>query len=199
MTGSVVIAGIDSSGNIIAGKSDGNSVAISTNGTRATFRYVAQDVTPVATATDVLVLSGSASKIIRVTKVSVVGTATAASIYDHYVIKRTAANTGGTSTSVTAAQSDSTDSAQTGTLRLYTANPSGLGTGISVEANKTYLSASATPGAAALPSVYTFGLRNDKAIVLRGTAESLAINFGGQAVPSGASLYLSIEWTEDGI
>lgn len=199
MTGSVVIAGIDSNGNIIAGKSDGKSVAISTNGTRSTFRYVAQDVTPVATATDVLVLSGSASKIIRVTKVSVVGTATAASIYDHYVIKRTAANTGGTSTSVTAAQSDSTDNAQTGTLRLYTANPSGLGAGISVEANKTYLSASATPGAAALPSVYTFGLRNDKAIVLRGTAESLAINFNGQAVPSGASLYLSIEWTEDDI
>ena len=29
--------------------------------------------------------------------------------------------------------------------------------------------------------------------------ESLAINFNGQAVPAGASLYLSIEWTEDAI
>ena len=192
-----VISGLDSSGNPVAARADGNVLSVSHNGTRATFHYVAQDVTPVATATDVLVLSGSASKVIRVTKVSLVGTATAASIYDHYVIKRTAANTGGTSTSVTAAKSDSSDDAQTATLKLYTANPSGLGTGISVEANKTYLSASATPGAAALPIVYTFGTRNDKAIVLRGASESLAINFGGQAVPAGASLYLNIEWTED--
>lgn len=197
MAGFVVNSGLDSSGNPIAAKADGNVLSTSTNGTRATFRYVAADVSPVATATDVLVLSGSSSKVIRVTKVSVVGTATAASIYDHYIIKRTAANSGGTSTSKTAAQSDSTDSAQTATLLQYTANPSSLGTGISVEGNKTYLAAGATPGAAALPSVYTFGTRNDKAIVLRGASESLAINFGGQAVPSGANLYLSIEWTED--
>ena len=199
MSGSVVIAGQDASGNLYSASADGDNLAVSINGTRSTFHYVAQDVTPVATATDVVVLSGSASKVIRVTKVSIVGTATAASIYDHYVIKRTTANTGGTSTTPTAAQADSADAAQTATLRLYTANPSALGTGVSVEANKTYLSASATPGAAALPVVYTFGTRNDKAIVLRGTSESLAINFNGQAVPAGASLYLSIEWTEDDI
>ena len=199
MSGSVTINAQDSSGNLYPASADGNDLAVSINGTRSTFHYVAQDITPVATATDVLVLTGSASKVIRVTKVSLVGTATAASIYDHYVIKRTAANTGGTSTAKTAAQSDSADSAQTATLSLYTANPASLGTGIAVEANKTYLSASATPGAAALPIVYTFGTRNDKAIVLRGTSESLAINFGGQAVPSGASLYLNIEWTEDTI
>lgn len=192
-----VISAVSSTGIPVAARADGNVVGISTNGTRATFRYVAQDITPVATATDVLVLSGSATKVIRVTKVSVVGTATAASIYDNYIIKRTAANTGGTSTSVTPAQSDSADAAATATLRLYTANPSALGTGIAVEGAKTYLSAGATPGAAALPHVYTFGTRNDKAIVLRGTGESLAFNFGGQAVPSGANLYLSIEWTED--
>lgn len=194
-----IIAGIDSTGTPQSARADGKGLAVSINGTRSTFHYVAQDVTPVATATDVVVLSGSASKVIRVTKVSIVGTATAASIYDHYVIKRTTANTGGTSTTKTAAQSDSSDAAQTATLSLYTANPSALGAGVSVEANKSYLAAGATPGAAALPTVYTFGTRNDKAIVLRGTSESLAINFGGQAVPAGASLYLSIEWTEDDI
>lgn len=192
-----VISAVSSTGIPVAARADGNVVSISSNGTRPTFKYVAQDITPVATATDVLVLSGSATKVIRVTKVSVVGTATAASIYDNYIIKRTAANTGGTSTSVTPAQSDSADAAATATLKLYTANPSALGAGIAVEGAKTYLSAGATPGAAALPHVYTFGTRNDKAIVLRGTGESLAFNFGGQAVPSGASLYLSIEWTED--
>ena len=192
-----VISGLDSSGNPVAARADGNVLSVSHNGTRATFHYVAQDITPVATATDVLVLSGSASKVIRVTRVALVGSATSASIYDHYVIKRTAANTGGTSTSVTAAQSDSSDAAQTATLKLYTANPSALGTGIAVDANKTYLAAGSTPNATTLPREYTYGTRNDKAIVLRGTSESLAINFGGQAVPAGASLYLTIEWTED--
>jgi hypothetical protein len=192
-----IISAVSSTGVPVAARADGNVVGISTNGTRATFRYVAQDITPVATATDVLVISGSATKIIRVTKVEIVGTATTASIYDHYIIKRTVANTAGTSTNVTAAQADSADDAQTATLKLYTANPSALGTGIAIEAHKTYLSASATPGAAALPSSYEFGVRNDKAIVLRGTSESLAINFNGQAVPTGASLYLGIEWTED--
>lgn len=192
-----VITAVDSSGNFIQAQADGKAVGVSINGTRATYRYVAQDITPVATATDVLVLSGSASKVVRVTKVSIVGTATAASIYDHYVVKRTAANTGGTSTTPTAAVSDSTDPAQSATLRLYTANPSALGAGVTIEANKTYLSASTTPGAAALPSIYSFGVRNDKAIVLRGTSQSIAINFNGQAVPAGSSLYLAIEWTED--
>ena len=192
-----VISAVSSTGIPVAARADGNVVGISSNGTRATFRYVAQDITPVATATDVLVLTGSATKVIRVTKVEVVGTATTASIYDHYIVKRTTANTGGTSTNVTAAKSDSADDAQTAALALYTANPSAVGTGIAVEAHKTYLSASATPGAAALPSSYEFGVRNDKAIVLRGTSESLAINFNGQAVPTGASLYLSFEWTED--
>ena len=192
-----VISAVSSTGIPVAAIADGNVVGISTNGTRATFRYVAQDITPVATATDVLVLTGSATKVIRVTKVEVVGTATTASIYDHYIVKRTTANTGGTSTNVTAAKSDSADDAQTAALALYTANPSAVGTGIAIEAHKTYLSASATPGAAALPSSYEFGVRNDKAIVLRGTSESLAINFNGQAVPTGASLYLSFEWTED--
>lgn len=197
MTGSVVLASLDSNGNMMASRADGKLVGVSTNGTRSTFHYVAADVTPVATATDVLTLKGSSTKVIRVTKISIVGTATAASIYDHYVYKRTTANTAGTSTNPTAVSSDSTDSNATGVLSLYSANPSALGTGGLLEANKTYLSASATPGAAALPSVYTFGTRGDKAIVLRGASESLAINFGGQAVPSGASLYLSIEWTED--
>ena len=197
MAGFEVISGLDSSGNPVAARADGNLLSVSTNGTRSTFRYVAADVSPAATATDVLVLSGSSSKVIRVTKVSINGTATAASIYDHYVIKRTAANTGGTATTKTAAQSDSTDAAQTATLSLYSANPSALGAGIALEGNKTYLAASSTPGAAALPFVYTYGNRNDKAIVLRGTAESLAINFGGQAVPAGANLYINIEWTED--
>jgi hypothetical protein len=81
----------------------------------------------------------------------------------------------------------------------YTANPSALGDGITLEATKVYLPASATPAAAGTERDWTFGNRGDKAPVLRGVNESIAFNFAGAAVPAGASLYMIIEWTEDDI
>jgi hypothetical protein len=197
MTG--FISGVDASGNFVNAAADGKIAALSLNGTRATFRYVASDVAPVATATDILVIKGSASKVIRLTKVSVVGKATSAAVYDFYLIKRTAANTGGTSTNPTAVKADSNDSSASATLVLYSANPSALGSGQTFEANKLYLAAGSTPNATTLPRDYTFGNRGDKAPVLRGTAESIAFNFNGQAVPAGTELYLSVEWTEDDV
>lgn len=194
-----VVAGVDSSGVFRSASADGSVMAMSTNGTRATFRYVAQDIAPAATATDVLTLTGSASSVIRITRISVVGKASSAAVYDLYVVKRTAANSGGTKTNPTAVKADSSDAAQTATLSLYSANPSSLGAGQAFEANKMYLAAGTTPNATTLPTVYTFGNRGDKAPVLRGTSESLAINFNGQAVPAGTELYIQIEWTEDAL
>lgn len=194
-----VISGVDSNGSPQSAQIDGKSLAVSNNGTRATFRYVAQDIAPVATATDVLTLTGAANKVIRITKVSVVGKATAASVYDFYLVKRTTSNTGGTKTNPTATKADSLDASQSATLALYTANPSALGTGTVFEANKIYLAAGTTPNATTLPRDFTFGNRNDKAPVLRGVSESISFNFNGQTVPAGTELYLSLEWTEDDV
>jgi hypothetical protein len=55
---------------------DGSILCVSTNSPKPTFRYTAVDITPVATATDVLVLKGSATKIVRVTRASILGSAT---------------------------------------------------------------------------------------------------------------------------
>ncbi len=194
MAGFEIISGLDSSGNPVAARADGGVLSVSSNGSRTTFRYTAIDITPVATATDVLVLKGSASKVIRLTKVTVMGSATASAIYDAYLVKRTAANTGGTSTNPSATTADSSDPAQSGTVVLYSANPSALGTGTTMEAAKIYLGTAAITS----PQVnFIWGNRNDKAPMLRGTSESLAINFNGAAVPTGASMYLTLEWTED--
>jgi hypothetical protein len=199
MAGTALITGASNGGAQQSAGNDGSILCVSHNSPKPTFRYTAVDITPVATATDVLVLKGSATKTIRVTRAGILGTATAASIYDLYLTKRTTANTGGTSTAPTPSQSDSSDAAATATLALYTANPSALGTGVTLEASKVYLPAGATPAGAATVREFFFGSRNDKAPVLRGTAESIAFNFAGQAVPAGASLYMVIEWTEDSI
>jgi hypothetical protein len=192
-----VILGQSDTGMFVGASADGDTLAISTSGFRPTYRYTAVDLTPVATATDVLVLKGSATKIIRVTRAGILGSATAASIYDLYLTKRTAANTGGTSTAVTPTPSDTTDPAATAVLSLYTANPSALGAGITLEATKVYLPNNAVPAASGTERQFTFGTRGDKAPILRGVNESVAFNFAGAAVPAGASLYLIIEWTED--
>ena len=199
MAGSALITGASNGNAQQSAGNDGSILCVSTNSPKPTFRYTAIDITPVATATDVLVLKGSATKIIRVTKASILGTATAASIYDLYLTKRTTANTGGTSTAPVATPSDTSDAAATATLALYTANPSALGTGLTLEASKVYLPAGSAPAGSATAREYIFGNRNDKAPVLRGVAESIAFNFAGQAVPNGASIYLTIEWTEDTI
>jgi hypothetical protein len=192
-----VILGQSPSGQYVGASADGEVLAISTSGFRPTYRYTAVDLTPVATATDVLVLKGSATKVIRVTRAGILGSATTASIYDLYLTKRTAANTGGTSTSVTPTPADTADSAASAVLTLYTANPSALGAGIVLEASKVYLPAGATPAGAVTERDWLFGTRGDKAPMLRGVNESIAFNFAGAAVPAGASLYMIIEWTED--
>lgn len=171
--------------------------AVSPESTKATYHAVIADITPVATATDLLVISGSATKTIRVVKVQASANATGAGTLDFYVFKRTAANTGGTTAAVTPAQHDSADPAPTATVVRYTANATGLGAGTLVTADHYVMPPLLTPGFHSVPWMEVFGNKNDKGIVLRGTAQSLAFSLNGQTIPSGTSLYVVIEWTEE--
>ena len=193
------ISGIDKNQNPCAARADGNVLAVSVSGFRATYRYLATDFTPVATATDVLTITGSSTKVIRVTRVAVSGTAAAASIYSASIVKRTTANTGGTSSAPSPVSSDSTDPTATATLKLYTANATGLGTGASFDGAKVYLPANSSPTSMQQLKEFLYGNDGDKAITLRGVNESLSINFNGGAVPAGTLLYLAFEWTEDDV
>jgi len=162
----------------------------------ATFRVRVQDITPAALATDVLVLSGSATRTVQVTKVTVSGISTAAAVFDIYLAKRTAVNTGGTSATQAPSKSDELDAASTATAALYTVNPTALGASLPLEGDRLYLTAGATTTGGNTRLVYDWGTRGDKPPTLRGVAQSLAINFNGQTVPAGCSMYLSIEWIE---
>lgn len=160
---------------------------------RPTYRYAVSDITPAATATDVLVLSGSASKrAVRVHKIHISGSAGAHSLYELEIIKRTAANTAGTATNPTPAKMDSSSPAATATLFLYTANPSALGAGTPVASRILWLTNHTSPSTPV--DVGTFNIP----VILRSPLESLAINFRGGAVPAGVSLHFEIEWSEDG-
>ena len=169
------------------------SLQVTTEGTAATYGVAGVAITPAATPTDVVTIIGSATKTVRIKQVTVSGVASTAGSMDVSLVKRTAANTAGTASTPSIALFDSADGVATAVVKQYSANPSALGAGIAI-ANKTLnLGLAGAAGAV----VFDFATRNDKALILRGVAQCLAINLNGQAVPTGGAISYTIEFEED--
>jgi hypothetical protein len=169
------------------------SLQVTTEGIAGTYAISAVAVTPAATATDVVTVYGSATKTVRVKNVTVSGLATTAGSMDVSLVKRTAVNTEGTSTVPTVAKFDSTDAAVTATVAQYSANATALGAGVMLATKKLNMGVAGAGGTVG----FDFATRNDKALVLRGVAQGLAINLNGQAVAEGGSITYAVEWEED--
>ena len=164
---------------------------------KASYSCAPTPVTPPATPTDVFTIYGSATKTVRITHVTLNSTQTANGINDWFVIKRSTANTGGTSTTITPVPNDSLFPAATAVVRRYTANPTALGTAVGNVAIVNIISPPVAPGTSGTSYVpYIFDFTNNP-IVLRGVAEGLAINFNGAALPGGLSVNCSITFTEE--
>ena len=142
---------------------------------------------------DTFVLTGSATKTVRITAFSVTAVATAIATVDAAIFKRTAADTGGTPSAVTAIANDSNNAAPTATLAFYTAAPT-PGAGTLIRADQINLAASAT-GTVVSSSNYLFGFGPRQAIVLRGVAQQFAFNIA--QAPAGNLFSIDIEWTEE--
>lgn len=171
---------------------------VNTEGDKATFSVVAADVTLAANATDILCITASPTKDVRITYVSFTADATGSSTNDLYLIKRTAANSGGTISNPSICRHDSRDPTPTAIVNLYSANPASLGTGTLVRGNHISVPATASPVIPPVAMERTFGNRPSKSVVLRaGTQEQFAVNWNGNAVPAGMSAYVSVEWTEE--
>lgn len=157
-----------------------------------TFWAGAVDVTPAATPTDLVTLKGAVGKIIKLRRVVISGIATTAGQMTVSLIKRTAANTGGTTTVPTSSQGDQDGNAGA-VLAQYSANPSGLGAGKTIRSRRVFLNLAT----AQLDRVeFLFGKDGGKSPVLRGVNEFFAINLGGGAVPAGGKIDWELEWTE---
>ena len=189
----------------MSGLSDGagsapNVALFSSEGTKPTYRYGALGFATVASPTDVLVIQGSASKTIRIKRVTVSGVATAAANMPAQLIRRSTAGTLGSAvlTAITASKHDVNDATPTATVSsVGTANYTALGTSAGVlGAGRIQLSAAAT-GLAVTPLIWDFATRQDKAVILRGTSDFLCINLNGGALPLGAVIDFEIQTEED--
>lgn len=157
-----------------------------------TASYSAASVFSVAAnPTDIFTLTGSATKVVKIYRVSIVATKTSSGTVDTYMIKRSTANTGGTANTLTAVSNDSTNASATAVARSYTANPT-VGTSVgNLAAHKLYLSTANNQ-----PIILEENFDIIQPFVLRGTNEVFAINLNG-ITQAGNSFAIYIQWTEE--
>jgi hypothetical protein len=166
------------------------------DGLKATYAVSKVGLACAASAHDVLTLTGSATKTIKITRVQISGTvATTANDSDVVLLKRKTANTGGTSSAPTITPYDSNSAAATATALAYTVDPT-AGTLIgNIRAVSLYLPVTGSTG---VPMLYSesFGDRPEQAVVLRGVNEVFAVNLNAANAASTA-LDITIEFTEE--
>lgn len=161
---------------------------------KTTYASSITNLATAANATDVVTLSGSASKTIKIVEIGISGSATAAITLSVQLIKRSATNTTGTSTTPTVVPLDSANAAGTAVFRAYTANPGALGTVVgTIKAYKLLIDSTTI---ASNFVIYQHGSMPGQPIVLRGTGEFLGINFNATTV-TGSSMCIYIIWTEE--
>ena len=171
------------------------AISIPVDGIRNTYGAAARAFVPAAAATDVATLCGTSAKTIRVTAVTFSGRATTEVNGDVTIVKRSAANSGGTSASLTAVPYSNAFGAAVAAAASYTANPT-LGTSVGSLSTRQYYFGNLTSARGAPDIVWTFGDRPASAVILRSSGQCLTVNLN-QATYSGGLVNVSFEWTEE--
>jgi hypothetical protein len=163
------------------------------DGVLATYSASAE-FTAGTTPTDVFTLTGSATKTIKIRKITLGLTVTSGVNLGIFVVKRSTANSGGTSTTRDAVPWDSNNAAATAVCRAYTANPTlGTLTG-NLQTALAYASGGGTIGSTPLVLEYTGTAQQP--LTIRGTSQLIAINMGG-VTRAGNSIRATVIWTEE--
>jgi len=149
--------------------------------------------TTAASATDIFNFKGSSTKTVYIRKIiwKQASIVTGGS-FNVYLLKRSTANSGGTSSAITAIPLDSNFSSATASGVYYTANPT-TGASLGGIAHVFLYVNSAAPSYA-----YTLfdSTKGGAPIVLRGTSESVSVNYNGVTDPMGTGAVVDIEWSE---
>lgn len=180
--------------------------AVTTEGQKTTYSASVTGFTPVATPTDFFNIFGSGTKTVRITHLEISGTSDSAveTIHNVQVMKRSTAGTlaPGALTGLTVVPHDSSDAAGTAVpSTVGTGNYGALGTLTGMIASRKLALGLATETATDYPAGNTvsfdFTNRNEKGIVLRGTAQQLALNLNTEALVGSVKLNINCTWTEE--
>jgi hypothetical protein len=178
-------------GNAVAADSNGRQILKVYPDTTTASYYASGNVSSAASATDIAVIAGNATNTVLLTRVQVTCTQTTAGIVTLKLIRRSTADSAGTSSAMTIGKDDTNFSAaSTAGPLLYTANPT---TGTTDSTVDTVAIGCMASGTATPNDIYIF--RPMKPIVLRGTSQQLAVNLNGATV-SGGSFNVTFNWEE---
>lgn len=163
-----------------------------------TYSFSNASFTIPATPTDIITIDGSGSKTIAVVRAWISTLQTTAGVNSWFLAKRSTARTGGVQVAGTAVPHDSSDAAASATVGHWTTLFTGGGSLVgNVWGGRINSPAAATAGIGGfvghqIDFVRLFG----KPLMLRGTGESLAINFNGAALPTGMTCLGGFTWYE---
>lgn len=142
---------------------------------------------------------GSATTVIRVHRIVVVGTVATAGVYGDVIVKKVnTVGSGGTPTVLTQVPKDSGSAAGTATNVKYYTVLATAGTVVGpVAMNTLFMPITGTPANAVTPFVFDWtAMGMNEAPVLRGIAEGLELNFG-TTTTNAPTLNVSFEWSEE--
>jgi hypothetical protein len=169
------------------------------DGTKATYSAAVTGLLPTAAAsTGLVILTGSATKTVRVTHILMSGTLATTAVYlDWQIAKYSTAASGGTAATMTAVPHDSNSVAATASISSYTGTGPTMGTLVGVIAvGKVLGPITGTPVNTPIFDI-SFGNRPAQCPVLRGVAQQLAILNNNVTYGTAPNLDISIEWTEE--
>lgn len=167
---------------------------------KATYCASSGFVTLAASPTDVFKIWGSASKTVKILKILVgCNAASNEGIAPFFIIKRSTAGSGGTSSAVTIVPLDSTFAAATCSVKTYTANPTvGTAVGNVMSGDIVFSRSAGGIAVAGLANQVIFDAdKYGAALVLRGTAENVAVNLNGVSPPYIGDLSYTVVFTEE--
>lgn len=142
-------------------------------------------------------ICGSATKTVRIQRISISGTVATAAVYGDIVIKKTStATSAGTATTLTQAPFDSSSAAGTATnVKYYTAlGTAGTSVGVILTATQ-FFPLTGTVALTPPPFIYTWRDVDAESPTLRGTAQCMEANFG-TTTTNAPTLSVSVAWTE---
>lgn len=159
------------------------------------FMAASAPFTPGTTPQDVFTISGSATRTVQVVWMAITTVQTSAGTNAWSLVKRSTANSGGTSATVAGVPLDDAFPAATAVVRQYTANPT-AGTLIGSMWSGRVPSPAPATAVGDFEKIVPVGGRGTRT-TLSGTTDVLAWNFAGAALPSGLSVQAVVCWTEN--
>jgi hypothetical protein len=173
---------------------------------KVTYSAIWVGLVPAASATDVVCISGSSSRTVRLDSISISGTATAAINLPATILRRVALDSGGTAGTTTAnpantiGKRDLNFPTATATLISYTANPTiNDSSPTYIDSQYVNIATAATLGSA---SIFNFArdIENQlqvPTIAAGSTAVQICLNLNGTSIGAGGTTTGSVVWTEE--